>query len=249
MHPHHHQRRPRSAIPVDGETPNAADLFSAFFQGWLVRQEHYLDELLTVKENIHRTRPDDLRDLVNRVLTHYQHYYEEKSRLAQSDIFLLFSPPWFSALERTFLWIAGFKPGLAFRVLGDSVHDLTDEQQRSIRRLKEETRMEERLLNDEMARIHESVGAPPVCGWGRKRGTAGEEETVTTADREIRSALELLVGNADTLRTNTVVRIGQILSPTQNVEFVTAGTRLQLTVRELGGMRKPGGRGVGEALN
>ena len=64
-----------------------------------------------MKENIHQTRLDDLRDL-----THYQHYYEEKSRLAQYDIFVLFSPPWFSALERTFLWIAGFKPRLAFRV-------------------------------------------------------------------------------------------------------------------------------------
>ncbi|CAN1134248.1 Protein ZW2 [Linum perenne] len=252
MHHHHQHRRPKSsARRVDGETANPAEHFAAFFQGWLVRQEHYLDELLTVKSNIHQTRPDDLRELVNRVLTHYQHYYEEKSRLAQSDIFVLFSPPWFSALERSFLWIAGFKPGLAFRVLGDSVHDLSDEQERSVRRLKEETRVEERLLNDELARIHESVGAPPVSGWGRKRGsevleTAEEEEDTSAApaDGGIKSNLELLVGNADTLRTNTVVRIGQILSPTQNVEFVTAGTRLQLTVRALG-MGKSGIRGGG----
>ncbi|CAI0425323.1 unnamed protein product [Linum tenue] len=185
-------------------------------------------------------REDDLRDLVNRVLTHYQHYFEEKSRVTQSDVFVLFSPPWFSALERSFLWIAGFKPGLAFRVLRDSVNDLSEEQERRIARVREETRMEERMLNDELARIHESVGAPPVSGWGRKRGrvvlaaAADEGSANCPAPEAIRSALENLVGNADTLRTNTVMRIGQVLRPKQNVEFVAAGTRLQLTVRALG---------------
>ncbi|CAL1378729.1 unnamed protein product [Linum trigynum] len=220
------------------EPDNAPEIFAAFFEGWLVRQEQYLEELQTVKQKMEDLREDDLRDLVNRVLTHYQHYFEEKSRVTQSDVFVLFSPPWFSALERSFLWIAGFKPGLAFRVLRDSVNDLSEEQERRIARVREETRMEERMLNDELARIHESVGAPPVSGWGRTRGRevlAAEEGSGNgPAPEAIRSALENLVGNADTLRTYTVMRIGQVLRPKQNVEFVAAGTRLQLTVRALG---------------
>ncbi|CAN1820448.1 Protein ZW2 [Linum perenne] len=227
-----HHRRPRPAARrTDSSPANAADLFSAFFDGWLVRQEHYHEELQTVDSGA-----DDnlIRDLVNRVLTHYQHYYEEKSRLAHSDVFILFSPPWFTSLERSFFWITGFKPALAFQVLRDSVNGLSEDQDRSVRMLKEETRVEERLLNDELARIHESVGSPPVSAWARKRGAEEEGVPPPPMPEGIRFDLESLVGNADTLRTNTVMRIGQILNPRQNLEFVAAGTRLQLAVRALG---------------
>ena len=103
--------------------------FETFFSGWLVRQEEYLQELrsaLQTRETL--VGNDVLRDLVTRVLAHYQQYYEQKSRIANYDVSLVFSPPWFSSFERSFFWIAGFKPGLAFRIVNNSVEDLDGEQ-------------------------------------------------------------------------------------------------------------------------
>ncbi|KAG5553123.1 hypothetical protein RHGRI_011103 [Rhododendron griersonianum] len=112
---------PISPNPNTTTSNNAVAAFESFFQGWLVQQEHYLDQLLSSQQTSHQSHDSDLRELISQVLSHYQQYYEEKSKLANCDVFLVFSPPWFTPFERTFFWIAGFKPGLAFQVVGNTV--------------------------------------------------------------------------------------------------------------------------------
>lgn len=99
--------------------------FEAFFEGWLVRQEHYLEELQSVLENCQESRHEDLEELSARVLSHYKQYYEEKSRMCSRNVFLVFNPTWFTPFERTFFWIAGFKPDLAFRLVSITAGHLT----------------------------------------------------------------------------------------------------------------------------
>ncbi|KAM2891891.1 hypothetical protein COP2_010121 [Malus domestica] len=74
---------------------NASNTFKAIYEGWLVRQEHFLDELLSAQQTIDEARDEGLRDLVSRVLFHYQQYYDEKSRFGQRDVLLVFSPKWY----------------------------------------------------------------------------------------------------------------------------------------------------------
>ncbi|RXH81831.1 hypothetical protein DVH24_036172 [Malus domestica] len=75
---------------------NASNTFEAFYEGWPVRQEHFLDELLSAQQQtIDEARDEDLRDLVSRVLFHYQQYYDEKSRFGQREVLLVFSPKWY----------------------------------------------------------------------------------------------------------------------------------------------------------
>ncbi|KAG2686037.1 hypothetical protein I3760_10G156600 [Carya illinoinensis] len=214
--------------------------FEAFLEGWLVRQQHYLDELLSARQHCHEIRDEDLKDLVCRILAHYQEYYEEKSIIAQRDVFLVFSPTWFTSFERTFLWIAGFKPGLAFRLISNSVDDLSEDQHRRMNRLMEETKVEERALHHELAKIQESVAAPPlleILGRGGRsiNGEISEEDNVFAAWR---SALESAVANADALRTNTAVKVVEILSPAQSVRFLAAVSELQLRIRSWGLQRE-----------
>lgn len=105
-----------------------ADSIEAFLEGSLaVCQEHYLDELLSTQQHCHKMREKDLKELISRILAHYQEYYEEKSRMGHRDIFLVFSPTWFTSFERPFIWIAGFKPGLAFRLVTNAVDDLSED--------------------------------------------------------------------------------------------------------------------------
>ncbi|KAM7271027.1 hypothetical protein ACFE04_030241 [Oxalis oulophora] len=217
------------------------EVFEEFLQGWLVRQERYMDELLSAQSegSTSSSTEDRQKDLVNRVLNHYHQYYEEKSRIAQHNIFLVFSPHWLSSLERALLWIAGFRPSLAFKLVSDSIHDLSVHQSQRMSGLKEETKVETKMLNNEMARIQESMGSSPLYELARRRAKEivtelrqvdGEEEAWAT----IRADLESMMANADLLRTMTAARVVEILNPRQGVMFLTAATQFQRRVRTCG---------------
>lgn len=212
--------------------------FQTFLEGWLVRQEHYLDELLSAQRSSEESKENDLEELIARVLSHYQQYYEEKSKAAQRNVFLLFSPPWFSTLERVYLWVAGFKPGMAFRVVNSAVNDMSEEQIQNMNKLIEETKVEEQILADELARIQESLAAPPVMEQARRMGRLVDGEIHDQRIMEpIRSAMETLVASADMLRIRTAAKVVETLTPIQSVKFLVAVTQLQLRVRNLGMQR------------
>ncbi|KAL4557921.1 hypothetical protein LXL04_036115 [Taraxacum kok-saghyz] len=208
--------------------------FRNFFRGWLVRQEDYLDELRSTLRTCDSSDEEPLRALIGRVLAHYQQYFEEKSRIANLDVSLVFSPPWFSSFERSFFWIAGFKPGLTFRIVYSSVGDMSEVQVDRIERLKAETRADERELENKLARIQESVAAPPIAEVA-KRGERplvdGENDEMDAVIETLRGQMEVVLANADMLRTRTAERVVEILRPAQNVRFLAAATELQIKIR------------------
>lgn len=216
--------------------------FEGFLRGWLARQRDYLEELLSAQQHHHELQDADRRQLVNRVLCHYGQYYEEKSKVAHHNILLVFSPPWFSSLERTFLWVAGFKPGMAFQVVNTALEDLSEERRQRLSQLKQETKMKERDLNDELAKVHESMAGPPLVDMVRSHGKvclsrsfmAGEEAASAIVPSSFKETLENLVANADALRMNTALKVVQILRPAQAVNFLVAVAELQLRIRSWG---------------
>ncbi|OVA02715.1 Transcription factor TGA like domain [Macleaya cordata] len=237
-------------------------LFETFFQGWLLRQQNYLDQLLIIisssakTHNNLQTKPteNELRTLVSQVLTHYQQYYAAKATVtrANGNVFLMFAPPWFSSFEHTLLWITGFKPGLAFKLLNSSVDqdDLSDEQLERVRSLTMETREAERDLNNELARVQESLAAPPIVDLARMtqgRRVNGEiGGDVDAAIQTLREAMEALVENADLVRMTTARKVVEILSPIQAVRFLAAATQLQVKIR-MWGWKREAARGGGGA--
>lgn len=198
-----------------------------------MRQEHYLEELRSVLRDSNEFEVDQLRDLINRVFIHYQEYYEEKSRIANHDVLLVFCPPWYSAFERSFFWVAGVKPGLAFRIIRSSVDDLSQEQVDKIAILKAETRAEEKEIGDELARIQETVAAPPIVEVMKKFAV----EEFTDGDEAMdafKVELEVVLANADMLRTRTAERVVEVLAPLQSIKFLAALTEFQMKLRTWG---------------
>ncbi|CDP06468.1 unnamed protein product [Coffea canephora] len=232
-----------SRQPIGG-----AGSFQAFFEDWLVRQQRFLDELLSAQESSSTTsRIDDtdvVGDLIARVLAHYQEYYDEKSRMAHRNVFLAFSPTWFTPLERTFLWIAGFKPGLVCRLALGSLDDLTEDQIHRINGLSRETNWQEKLLDQKMAKIQESVASPPLVDLARSEGmqiqsaTGSDIDDVDNQIEPLKSAMQNILRDADGLRTRTAETMAGILSPLQNVRFLSAAARLQFRIRMLGFQRE-----------
>ncbi|OIS98000.1 PREDICTED: protein DOG1-like 4 [Nicotiana attenuata] len=231
--------------------------FVFFLEGWLIRHEQFLDELLVAQDTFdEETQEGVIRDLISRVLAHYQEYYEEKSKMSHRNVFHVFSPTWFTPLERTFLWITGFKPGLAFTLVTDSVNDLSENQVQRINRLRYETKVQEKSLADELAKIQESVAAPPLMEMARRVGmqllhTDGTNIDIIDGDDNIetlKSAMENLVTDADRLRTRTAERVVGVLSPLQSLRFLTAAAQLQLRLRMMG-MQREAQRQPNEASN
>ncbi|XP_027070555.1 protein ZW2-like [Coffea arabica] len=243
-------------MPSSSRQPiGSAGSFQAFFEDWLVRQQRFLDELLSAQESSSTTtttsRFDDtdvVGDLIARVLAHYQEYYDEKSRMAHRNVFLAFSPTWFTPLERTFLWIAGFKPGLVCRLALSSLDDLTEDQIHRINGLSRETNWQEKSLDQKMAKIQESVASPPLVDLARREGMQIQSATgsdieggIDDVDNQIeplKSAMQNILRDADGLRTRTAETMAGILSPLQNVRFLSAAARLQFRIRMLGFQRE-----------
>ncbi|KAH1155323.1 Protein DOG1-like 4 [Glycine max] len=216
-----------------------ADSFEAFLQGWRVRQRGYLDELLSAQQHYHELQDDDVKQLINRVVCHYGQYFEEKSKIAHQNVLLVFSPPWFSSLERTFLWVGGFKPGMAFQVVNAALEVLSEEQKERLSLLNQETKVKERALNDELAKLHESVAAPPLVDMARSHGRVCFSRSFmadggSSVPSTFRETLENLEANADALRTNTSLKIFQILRPSQLVSFLVAVAELQIRIGSWG---------------
>ncbi|KAF3446528.1 hypothetical protein FNV43_RR12621 [Rhamnella rubrinervis] len=212
--------------------------FQIFFDGWLQRQQSFLDQLLLVSacpdshEKVERQRT-----LVDQVLSHYQEYYEEKARTAWEDVFTVFSAPWLSPFERTFLWIGGFKPLFVLRLVSNVVGgDLTSDQSRVIERLKQETSQAERELNEMIAKVQESVAAPPLLASARRLGRLmdGRISNLEEAIETLKNAMLRVLESADELRWSMVRKVIEVLSPDQTVKFLVAAAEFQLRMRRWG---------------
>lgn len=238
--------------------------FGEFFEGWEVQHRGYLDKLLlAIHQNANTNTSGNNQDqeeekesesksssttststtttgaVVEQVLSHYQEYYDAKSKAAESqDIFIMFSPPWFSSLERTLLWATGFKPSVMFRLVRESVGvDLNQQQKERIALVSEETRRVEREITEAMASVQESVAAPPLCGWLKRDAASlvdGQVSEMENAVKELKGAMMAVMRDADYLRQHTALQVLEVLTPPQKLKFLAGTSQFWLQSRRLG---------------
>jgi hypothetical protein len=216
--------------------PNVLESFMTFFQGWLVRQQSFLEQLHHSISSESANEVNQQKSLIEQVLAHYQEYYEETAKLARQDVFLLFCPPWLSSFERTLLWAAGYKPSLILRIVDGAVKDLKDEQARRMEEVKAETKNGEKELTETLARLQESVAAPPMVALARRIGRVmdGEISSLDSAIEALKTSMLRVLEDADSLRKSTVSKVVEILSPVQTLKFLAAAAQFQLQVRRWG---------------
>lgn len=215
----------------------ATEAFSAFFSSWLDRQQAFLEQLVYVMN--HDNDDDNYkRQLIRLVLSHYAEYFEEKGRIIWHDVTVVFSPPWLTSFEKTFLWVGGFKPSLAFSQVEVSVSDLTSEQEERLRVLKAENAWEERKLTDALAEVQERTGSLPFISLIKQHGRLINGEVCECAEAMQLQALLMsmarVVQSADNLRRNTTIKVVELLSVNQSLKFLIAVAKYQIGVRASG---------------
>lgn len=215
--------------------------FETFLQGWLVRQQHFHDLLRTTLENIHQHEEDDLNVLVSKVLSHYHLYHERKSEMATHNVFLVFSPTWFTPFEKTFFWVGGFRPSLSFKVIETVIKsdEMTEQQRQRMDMLKDNVAREEADVAKEMASTQEKVATDQAIMEAVKKMENlidGEIEIVEVDQvlRGLRTSMETVLTWADCLRVATVGKVTQILNPVQCIKFLAAATKLHIRIRTRG---------------
>ncbi|KAM0013265.1 putative transcription factor TGA like domain-containing protein [Helianthus debilis subsp. tardiflorus] len=102
--------------------------FHTFLRDWMIGLEHYLHQLLHHLEFLDQQDEPKLKQLIHQVTTHYHEYFLAKAQVYRQNVFLALSPPWFNSYERTFLWLAGFRPGLAIHVVKSCGLEFTSDQ-------------------------------------------------------------------------------------------------------------------------
>jgi Seed dormancy control len=99
----------------DDRSLSQREQFTKFFESFLSQQSQDLSALRDAASD----PPDEsyLSQLISRVVSHYEHYYEAKEASARRDVSPMFSPSWTSTTENIFMWIGGWRPSAAFHLL------------------------------------------------------------------------------------------------------------------------------------
>ncbi|XP_051135361.1 protein DOG1-like 3 [Andrographis paniculata] len=228
---------------------------ACLYQEWMKLQEQELTELSRV---INGSAGDaESRELIGKIMSHFREYIQERSRMARADVSPYFAPTWCTSLERSVLWIGGCRPSsyvrLIYALCGLEIESQLSEFLRGVRignlgelsarqvamvdELQSRTIREERKLSGQLASLQEDVLDQPLAAIAlAERRTAAAGDLEEALDRH-GSAMAGILEEADRLRLNVLKEMIGILTPPQAVDFLAAGKKLRLSVREWGRKR------------
>lgn len=177
---------------------------------------------------------NDQESLVRKMTAHHKEYYTTKWAAAHEDILAFFTPMWLSPLEIVCSWITGWKPSIAFRLIGGA--HLSDVQLKNIDGLKVKIRGEEEKVDREMERQQVAIGDRKMVELARIEDS-DNNELVELALKGLRMSLERVMKMADCVRLKTMKGLLEILNPAESVDFLAALSTLQIQMRRRGRKR------------
>ncbi|KAK4436502.1 protein ZW2 [Sesamum alatum] len=226
-------------LPTHFQTNDRAQTFEAFVDRWFINKERYLRDLLgLIQANGSNNEVNEVqcKCLIDQVVRHYAQYFEAQARMIAENVFLVLMPTWFSSFERAYLWMGGFRPGLAFRLVINNVLDLSEQQSGRINTLMTEIKKEEKEITDEFEKVQQVMASPSMLELLRHGGRLrnGAKHGMELLVDQLKSSLGALVECADILRMKTVIMLMEILKPAQTLRFLAAAAQLQLRLRRWG---------------
>ncbi|KAH0697005.1 hypothetical protein KY290_014437 [Solanum tuberosum] len=214
-------------------TSQVGENFRKYFENWMIQLEELLKQLVIVPRET--SYVNDHESLVSKMTTHHKDYYTAKWAAAHEDILAFFTPMWLSPLEIVYSWITGWKPSMAFRLVGGGA--FSDEQLKNIDGLRVKIRGEEEKVEREMERQQVAIGDRKMVELARIKNSDNNDELVELALKGLRMSLERVMKMADCVRLKTLKGLLEILSPIQSVDFLAAISTIQIQMRKRGRKR------------
>lgn len=225
--------------------------FTQYFETWISQLEQYLPFLLQLSKD-HSFDQTQHQALISQLTAHHKDYYTAKWAAAHEDVLAFFSPTWLTQVEISYLWVTGWKPSTAFRLIdslrmggptGSSFIELTEEQSRKIEELRTKVRVEEEKVEMDMERQQVALADRRMVELARLVIRAEEGEVgrvgglVEVAVKGLLGGLERVMKMGDCVRLKTLKGVLEVLSPRQCVEFLAANSMVMIRLRKFGKKR------------
>ncbi|EOA18319.1 hypothetical protein CARUB_v10006838mg [Capsella rubella] len=242
---------------------------------WMSLQAKHILDLKEALLNHHGSSDDHkLGELVGKILNDFKKYAEKRSELSNRSCSSYLTPSWNSALENGLLWMGGCRPSSFVRVIyalcgsqaetqlsqylldidenvkvnhGVFMSDLTATQLAKINELHMKVIEKEDKVTKKSASLQENVADMPIAIAAYAMDLVDGNVVVKDALDKHEEGMAALMGEADTLRFETLRKIVEVITPVQAAEFLLAGKRLHVSLHEWGRVREEGSFGCARA--
>ncbi|CAA0324192.1 unnamed protein product [Arabidopsis thaliana] len=160
---------------------------------------------------------NDLRVLVDAVMSHYDEIFRLKGIGTKVDVFHMLSGMWKTPAERFFMWLGGFRSSELLKILGNHVDPLTDQQLIGICNLQQSSQQAEDALSQGMEALQQSLLetlSSASMGPNSSANVADYMGHMAMAMGKL-GTLENFLRQADLLRQQTLQQLHRILTTRQ----------------------------------
>ncbi|KAL2905032.1 Transcription factor TGA2.2 [Bienertia sinuspersici] len=201
--------------PGHSRGTNGAVAFDVQYGNWLDKKQRLINDTRSaINSNMSN---DELRVLVDSLMSHYDELFRIKSVGAKSDIFHLLSGMWKTPAERCFMWLGGFRSSELLKILVNHLEPLTEQQLMGVCNLQQSSQQAEDALSQGMEALQQSLVDTLSANC------LGPDSTGVVADYMGQMAiamgkiatLENFVHQADLLRQQTLQQMHRILTTRQ----------------------------------
>ncbi|KAK1417458.1 hypothetical protein QVD17_26585 [Tagetes erecta] len=191
---------------------NGALAFDMDYARWLDDHQRLINDVRSALNN--HVPDNDLRLVVEAVMSHYDEIFRLKSLAAKSDVFHMLSGMWKSPAERCFMWIGGFRSSELLKILGNHLEPLTDQQLMGICNLQQSSQQAEDALSQGMEALQQSLVDTLSVGFTSSGNVADYMGQMAIAMGKL-TTLENFLHQADLLRQQTLQQLQRILTTRQ----------------------------------
>ncbi|XP_026409251.1 transcription factor HBP-1b(c38)-like isoform X1 [Papaver somniferum] len=188
--------------------------FDMEYARWLDEHQRQINDLRTaVKSNV---GDNELRLLVDGVMSHYDEIFQLKTTATKSDVFHMLSGMWKTPAERFFMWLGGFRSSELLKILGNHLEPLTDQQLMGICNLQQSSQQAEDALSQGMEALQQSLSETLSAGsLGPGSGNVADYMGQMAIAMGKLGTLENFLDQADLLRQQTLQQMHRILTTRQ----------------------------------
>ncbi|KAG5556984.1 hypothetical protein RHGRI_007288 [Rhododendron griersonianum] len=147
---------PAMLSPVSASSKDRRALaFDIDYARWLDEHQRLINDLRSAVNS--HMGDNDLRVLVDAVMSHYDEIFRLKGVGAKSDVFHMLSGMCKTPAERCFLWLGGFCSSELLKILGNHLEPLMDQQLMGICNLQQSSQQAEDALSQGMEALQQSL--------------------------------------------------------------------------------------------
>ncbi|GFP82938.1 tgacg-sequence-specific DNA-binding protein tga-2.1 [Phtheirospermum japonicum] len=231
--------------------------FSNFYEKWMSQLENFVGLLLMVSSE-QSSEEEACEAVYHKLMAHHREYYTSKWAAVNENVLPFFSSVWLSPLEKTYTWVTGWRPLVAFQLIETlrsksnteevaSLASLTEEQLKKIEDLEAIISADEKRLEKEMVRHDMQMASWKMLELVRLESAAkrqGDADVLRQVNEMVEAARKGMVGGkrravkmADVLRRRTLKGVLDVLTPIQRVDFLATTSMLQVQMGKWGKQR------------